>query len=150
MIIERFPDRQPCTLAPPDAFSDEFAPDSLYARLYPDMDPARTGPESKTVNLVFTSNCSGAVERPDARTLYNGLATETPSESELDAIETWLLEATMEQTKLAWIERAYTWRSLVRAMHNADMRIYEKWRTVNCLASDQSMVREDSLPILWT
>ena len=147
MIIERFPNERPCTLAPPEAFGKEFAPEGLYARLYPDMDPARTGPESNTVNLVFESNCAGAVWRPDARLLYDGLAADTPTERQLNAIETWLLEATIEQTDRAWIERAYTWRGLVRAMHNTDLPIYEKWRVVNCFAENQSLVPDDSLPV---
>ena len=57
------PRTSPCELGPPEAFSDELAPDDYFER-WPNHDPARMGPTSEAVRRRILSSCAGWPQRP--------------------------------------------------------------------------------------
>ncbi len=60
------PNREPCRLAAPEAFSNERAPAELRRRLQPDRPADRIETRSETVARVFAAQCAGDVQPPTA------------------------------------------------------------------------------------
>lgn len=124
----------PCELGPPEAFSDELAPDD-YFELWPDHDPARMGPTSEAVHRRILSSCAGWPQRPTARELYAALRAETLTGRQTAIIGMWAVEADTLDLFDAWGEHVYTWRQLVAALHRAGpLRTYRRFRQLNRMA----------------
>ncbi len=140
------PNHRPCELAPPEAFSNELAPADLLARLRPHAEPAATRSRSATVSLVFASRCCGERRAATAPELYAAMRRREPNERDLDVLTSWLIHATPEQQWWAWVEQAYSWRMLARAMQLTGLPFWERHRIMNMHAYDQSLVPKSSLP----
>ena len=63
------PNDEPCSLAPPEAFSNDLAPKDMRRRLHPERKPDQIEARSETVGRVFASRCSGDVQPPTAAEL---------------------------------------------------------------------------------
>ena len=56
---------------------------------------------------------------------------ENPSPRQQTIVYAWALESTETELVHAWAERAYSWRTLVTALHNADFDVYPRIRIIN-------------------
>ena len=148
MIVEFFPNERPCELAPPRAFSDKLAPENLHQRLYPGDDRRLTGRHSATAERILATNCAGCIEIPSAEDLFDGLRRSEPTPRQLLAVETWLLEASSEDEWRAWVERVYSWRLLVEAMHRHKLPLYGKRRHIHLFATNQDLVPKHAFPVI--
>ena len=86
----RDPNREPCRLAPLEAFSDELAENGLAARVQPHHQP-RCGRESTTVSAVFASRCCGYREPPTAAELYDAMRRSDPTDRERTVLTAWVI-----------------------------------------------------------
>ncbi len=146
VIIDGDPNLQPCELAPPEAFSDQLAPIRLSQRL--GLDNVRqTGPNSVTLARVLASRTAGEPNPPTAAEVYDAIAASKRDERQRYAVETWIISATPVEMLDAWIERAYTWRALVKAMHECAWPWYEVYRAINFYADRSELVPNNALPI---
>ena len=121
-------------LKPAEAFSDEYAPSAELARLRPDADPDRTGPDSQTIRGVICGGCCGWKTPPTSEELYEAMRSPNPSERQRAVATVLIHEADFEDLMNAHIERAFTWRQLVRAMHLRDYVPPRRARQVNAFA----------------
>lgn len=138
-VIRPHPDTRPANPGPPEAFDDDLAPEDWVDTLTWG-DPAKTGPNSNIVNLVFHSRCAGYRKKPTSRALYEGMRATTPTKEQTHAIRAWLNEATVDQHWFGWAERVYSWRMLANAMRNAGFTDPEKVRTLNQYAARKDLV----------
>ena len=107
-------------LLPPECFEDELAgPDEYFDETsdWPKPEKPRTGSESRALDAVVQSRCRGWAEPPTTRELYEAFGTQEPTKRELALLDTWFREATVGQLTQARVQRAYTDRQLVRALH---------------------------------
>lgn len=104
-------------LAPADEFDEDYAPEEMLTELRPDADPERTGPESQTVRGVLCGACAGWKERPTSREFHEALHAAEPSARQLSIVETVAVESSSTALVMAHLERAFTWRQLVRCLH---------------------------------
>ena len=142
------PNHEPCRLAPPEAFSNELAPEDMREQLHPRRDPSQIEERSETVSRVFASRCAGDVEPPTAAELYHAMRQQNPNQREFDVLDSWIMHATVDDLWWAWSERAYSWRMLARAMQLVQLPWWEAVRYVNAHAQHQEMVPEDSFPVV--
>ena len=140
-VIRRHPDTMPARPGPLEAFDDEMSSDDWLARHHLG-DPAHIGPNSNIVNLVFHSRCSGYKVRPTAKDLYEGMRAAEPNPEQLYAMDAWLTESNAEEQWHGWLERAYSWRMLARAMHLTSYTDRVKVRKLNAEA-----VKPELIPI---
>ncbi len=140
------PDEQACGKAPPEAFSDNPAPDWVHERLDKGRNPERTGPRSTTVELVFLSRTAGDVEPPTPPELYRAMRTRNPTERQRYVLQTWITYADKRQIWQAWAEQAYTWRMFATAMHFVDPPFWRKWRFLHLHADRPELVPPDGYP----
>ena len=148
MLIDD-PNWAPCSLAPPDAFSNELAAPELRRRLRPGRNPELIGERSDTVEMVFASRCAGERQPPTAAELYNAIREPAPNKRQLGVLDSWVTHATLDDLWWAWSERAYSWQMLARAMHHVNLPWWEGYRYVNAHAVHQEMVAADALPLFW-
>ena len=97
------PNREPCRLAPPKAFSNELAPEELRRRLQPDRPADRIEARSETAARVFASRCAGDVRPPTAAELCDAMRRDEPTEREQSVLCSWILHATVDD--LWWAKR---------------------------------------------
>ena len=141
-VIRRHPDTMPARPGPLEAFDDEISSDDWLARHHLG-DPAHIGPNSNIVNLVFHSRCSGYNKvRPAAKDLYEGMRAAEPNPEQPYAMDAWLTESNAEEQWHGWLERAYSWRMLARAMHLTSYTDRVKVRKLNAEA-----VKPELIPI---
>ena len=114
-------------LKPPEAFSDEYAPAERLTRVRPAADPGATGPDSQTVRGLICGACAGWPEPPTSRELYEAMRVERLDDRQLSVVGVLINESTFEEMMNAHTERAFTWRQLVRALHQRDC--LPAWRT---------------------
>jgi hypothetical protein len=145
-VFDTDPNLEPCELAPPEAFSDELAPIKLSRRLRLDIE-LETGPNSRTLARVILSRTAGEPDPPTPAEVYKAMAATERNERQRYAVETWITSATPVEMIDAWIERAYSWRMLVRAMHECPWPWYHVYRTINFCANRPELVPDDALPI---
>ena len=144
--MERHPNNTPCTLGPPEAFSNELAPDGLTAKVQPDHE-TRTGRESSTVTAVFASRCCGYRQPPTTAELYDAMRRTRPTERDKVVLTAWVVEATERDWLLAWTEQAYSWRMLVRAAGTTRWPCWSRIRNLNMLATRPELIPTGSFPI---
>ena len=145
-VINIDPNLEPCELGPPEAFSDELAPIKLSRKL--GLNTHReTGPNSVTLARVIASRTAGEPDPPTPAEVYDAMAAVKRNERQRYAVETWIINATPTDMLDAWIERAYSWRMLVRAMHECAWPWYHLYRTINFYADRPELVPDDALPI---
>lgn len=131
-------------LLPPHLFSDEIAAAELYqdwTTYSNNPQKPKPGPESPALAGLVASKCAGWPEVPTGRELYEALRAEAPTPRQQALIRTWWVEATFEQIMEAWLQRAYSIRDLVRAVHAAGCQrtetpyLAERMRTLNFWAA---------------
>ena len=141
------PNEKPCTLARPEAFSNELAAKDLRRRLRPGRDPNLVEERSETASAVFASRCAGDQHPPTAAELYYAMRQTEPNERELSVLDSWVMHATVDDLWWAWTERVYSWQMLVRAMHRVGLPWWPGHRYVNAHAERQDLVAADTLPV---
>ena len=104
-------------LLPPEAFSDEYAPAERLTRVRPRADPRATGPDSQTVRGLICGACAGWRNPPTSREFYEAMRAERLDDRQRSVVGVLINESTFEEMMNAHTEQAFTWRQLVRAMH---------------------------------
>ena len=125
---ERNPMR-PAMLLPPDAFSDRPATDDDFRRLCAPGTPR--GRYALAVRRRLASGCAGWKRRPTAEEFYDAVRAEQPTERQASIVRMWGAEATAGELIEAWVQRAYTLRQLVAALHRADFACAPRIHTIN-------------------
>ena len=97
-------------LLPAERFSDKYAPDD------PEVSGGR-GPNSRTVQAVLAGSCAGWGKKPDAAEFYEAVKTRHPTNRQQAIVNVIVIEATCDEILLAYLQGAYTWRQLARAIH---------------------------------
>ena len=112
-------DERPCALLPEAAFrsDSETTADRPALRAMYGASDDEIGPNSATVRWRFFSCTAGWPDPPGPADLYDALRAETLTSRQASVIRAWLQEATIQELTLAWVEEAYSWRLLVRAVH---------------------------------
>ena len=106
------------TLAPPDAFSDTYDPETPE-------DGGRRGRKSRTVEGILGGGCCGWREQPDAAELYDALRAEQPTKRQLAVAGAFISEADIDDLLMAHLEGAFTWRQLATMIHRLGMETSE-------------------------
>ena len=125
---ERDPLR-PAVLLPPDAFSDRPASEDDFRRLCAPGTPR--GRHALAVQCRLASGCAGWKQRPTSEEFYDAVRAERPTERQAGIICMWGTEATLAELIEAWVQRAYTLRQLVAALHRADFSCAPRIHTIN-------------------
>ena len=125
---------RPCVLGPHAAFSPELAPLNPGYWFWPRIDAERTRSRSATVAFRLGLSCAGWIEQPSAEEFHAAVHAEEPTERQQVIVYTWGLEATGIELIRAWAERAYSWRTLVSALHKAGFDVYPQIRLINDFA----------------
>ena len=102
------------TLAPPDAFSDAYAPETPE-------DGGRRGRESRTVEGILGGGCCGWCEPPDAAELYDAMRTDQPTKRQMAVAGALISETDIDDLLMAHLEGAFTWRQLATMIHRLGM-----------------------------
>lgn len=131
-IAERRAERSDCppaALLPPDAFSDQPAGAAAFRRLCEPATPC--GRNAWAIHRRIMSSCAGWAQRPTADEFYEAVRARTPSDRQKTIIRMWGAEATVAEIIEAWVQRAYTWRELVAALHRAQFTYGPRIRIIN-------------------
>ena len=131
------PDATP-ELAPPDAFSDEYATRALLAEIRPDADPEATGPWSQTIRGLLCGACAGWGKPPTSTEFYDAMRAENPTDRQLAIAGVLMNEAGFEELLNAHTEGAFTWRQLVRAGRKRGYVPPGRIRQVNAFATKRT------------
>ncbi len=99
----------------PERYNDEYTPTETLLSLRPDADPDATGPRSQTVRSVICGRCAGWAKPPTPEEVYEAMRTAHRNRDQRSAIGVLTREADFEELMNAHLERAFTWRQLVRA-----------------------------------
>ena len=105
----------PPTLAPIDAFPDEYATADDLATVRPDAGPDATGPHSQIIRGLLGGACAGWRVRPTSVELYHALRADNPTRRQRSIATVLINEASFEELVNAHTEGAFTWRQLARA-----------------------------------
>ena len=93
-------------------FSDREAPLELSA------EPARnTGQNARAVRARIATSARGWVRLPTADEFHGALRAERPTDRQFAIVALWAQEAGPQEMLMAWVQRAYSWRTLVEALH---------------------------------
>jgi len=103
------------TLAPIDAFPDEYSTADDLATTRLDADPDATGPNSQTIRGLLGGACGGWRVRPTSVELYDALRADNPTNRQRSIATVLINEASFEDLVNAHTEGAFTWRQLARA-----------------------------------
>ena len=99
-------------LRPAADFSDREAPPGLAA------EPARnTGENARAVRARIATSACGWPRPPTAAEFHDALRADRPTNRQFAIIALWAQEAGPREMLLAWVQRAYSWRTLVEALH---------------------------------
>ncbi len=121
-------------LPPLDRFSDEYSPAETLARLDPKADAEATGAQSRTVRGIICGGCCGWREPPTSEEVYEAMQAEERTARQRAAVTVLTNEATFDELMNAYIERAFTWRQLARALAEQGGRPAERAALVRCFA----------------
>ena len=125
---ERNP-RRPAMLLPPDAFSDRPASEDDFRRLCSPGTPR--GRHARVAQRRLASGCAGWKRRPTAEEFYDTVRAEQPTERQASIVRMWGAEATTAELIEAWVQRAYTLRQLVAALHRAKFACTPRIHKIN-------------------
>lgn len=127
--------RRPCALGPPEAFSDEPAPDWLL-ELWADHGPLAMGPASSAVRRRIALSCAGWNRKPTTAEFYAAIHASNPDPRQQALISMWAHEADLNDIVQAYIERVYTIRDLVAAFHRVHgLYTFDTFRWLNGTAT---------------
>lgn len=127
-------DEEPDVLAPPEAFSDRHADQTLRDEYLPGHDPSAIRARSSTVDSRISSSCCGWVTQPTSAEFYAAIHAEMPTKRQRALIRMWTKEARPDEIVLAWAEEVYTVRELIAAIHRAGADHPQVARELNRLA----------------
>ena len=95
---------------PPERFSDEYEPpDPAFA------DEGR-GAEADAIKGLLAGCCCGWERRPTAAEFYDAMRAGEPTARQMAIIRVLTAEGSTRQICLAYLQGAFTWRQLARAM----------------------------------
>ena len=117
------------TLLPAEAFSNDLAGEEDFLRLC-DPDTPR-GPQAEAVRRRIMSSCAGWASRPTPKEFHAAVRAEHPTRRQRAIVWMWGLEATTRELLEAWLQRAYTLRQLVNALHLANFDCGSRIRVIN-------------------
>ena len=90
---------------------------------------------------MLASACAGWGKRPDAAEFYEAIRSPTPTDRQVAIVNVMVIEATCNEILLAYneillayLQGAYTWRQLARAIHRCGNRPTRLSRYVNLWA----------------
>ena len=123
----------PAQLRPVDDFSDDYANPTRYKT----GDRQRVGRQSATLDGLIISECCGWPKRPTSDEVYEALRAESPTNRQKSMINM-VLRADFETLVGGvggWMEGAFTWRQIARAMERRTWQDPEQIRAINTTAS---------------
>ena len=98
-------------LRPSQDFPDQLASPSLC----PIVEDA--GRKAKAVRVRIARSTAGWNVRPTAEEFYEAIRETRPSDRQAAIVAMWAQEAGPREMLMAWVQRAYGWRTLVEALH---------------------------------
>ena len=125
----------PPTLAPIDAFPDEYATADEFAAAGLDADPDATGPRSQTIRGLLGGACAGWRVPPTSIELYDALRADNPTSRQRSIATVLINEASFEELVNAHTEGAFTWRQLARAARRQGAAAPLRIRLINAFAT---------------
>ena len=125
----------PPTLAPIDAFPDEYATADELAAAGLDADPDATGPRSQTIRGLLGGACAGWRVPPTSIELYDALRADNPTSRQRSIATVLINEASFEELVNAHTEGAFTWRQLARAARRQGAAAPLRIRLINAFAT---------------
>ena len=120
----------PAQLRPLEDFSDDYADPSKYES----VNQKRTGPKSATLAGLIIGDCCGWPEPPSSKEVYEAMRTERRTDRQESMIDM-VLRADFETLFGAWMESAFTWRQVARAVRERTWLEPEQIRAINTTAS---------------
>ena len=96
------------TLAPIDAFRDQYATADDLAAVRLDADPDATGPHSQTIRGLLAGACADWRVRPTSVELYHALRADSPTRRQRSMATVLINEASFEELVNAHTEGAFT------------------------------------------
>ena len=90
-----------------------------------------TGRNAEAVRRRIMSSCEGWGKRPTPAEFYDAIRVAKPTNRQQSIVHMWGLEATTADLLEAWVQRAYTLRELVQALHRADFACGARIRVIN-------------------
>ena len=123
------------TLAPIDAFPDEYSTADDLAAIRLDADPDATGPHSRTIRGLLGGACAGWRVRPTSVELYDALRADNPTRRQRSIATVLINEASFEELVNAHTEGAFTWRQLARAARRQGTVPPLRIRQINAFAT---------------
>ncbi len=96
------------TLAPIDAFPDEYSTADELAAVRLDPDPDATGPRSQTIRGLLGGACAGWRVPPTSVELYDALRADNPTSRQRSIATVLINEASFEDLVNAHTEGAFT------------------------------------------
>ncbi len=137
------PNNVPCEVGRLEAFSDELAGRHVLRRAMPWLGRDETERNSHTVRSVFQSRCCGDREPPTSEELYDAMRRETWTRRDELVLRTWSIEPSEGEWLRAWMERAYSWRMLARAVKEAGYKIPRRVRWLNSWANRPELIPDE-------
>ena len=123
----------PAQLRPLDDFSDEYADPTEYRT----VDQARVGPKSAVLQGLIDGDCCGWAKSPTSEEFYEAMRAEKPTARQ-KSLAGVLLRARFWDLMGAWMEAAFTWRQLARAMSRRQWQEPQRVREINRSATWRS------------
>ena len=123
------------TLAPTDAFPDEYSTADDLAAVGLDADPNAIGPNSQTIRGLLGGACAGWRVRPTSVELYDALRADNPTNRQRSIATVLINEASFEDLVNAHTEGAFTWRQLARAARRQGTVPPLRIRQINAFAT---------------
>ena len=123
------------TLAPTDAFPDQYATADDLAAVRLDADPDATGPHSQTIRGLLGGACACWRVRPTSVELYDALRADNPTRRQRSIATVLINEASFEELVNAHTEGAFTWRQLARAARRQGAVPPLRIRQINAFAT---------------
>ena len=126
---EENPERS-AQLQPLETFSDEYADPTRYKT----VDQARVGRESATIDGLINGECCGWPKRPTSEEVYEAMRAEKPTRRQRSMINM-VLRAKFETLFGGWMEAAFTWRQVARAIGRETWLEPTQIRAINTTSS---------------
>ena len=120
-------------LRPLDDFSDEYADPTEYRT----VDQARVGPKSAVLQGLIDGECCGWGRPPTSQEFYDAMRADKPSARQ-KSLAGVLLRANFWELMGGWMEAAFTWRQLARAISGRQWQEPQRLREINRSATWRS------------
>ena len=118
-------------LRPLEDFSDEYADPTKYKT----VDQERVGRRSAMIKGLIISECCGWPQPPTSEEVYEAMRAGKPTGRQQSMIDM-VLRADFETLFGGWMEAAFTWRQVARAMEGRPWLDPKQIHAINTTASD--------------